>query len=195
MQQFTPTGFQYQTTDAVNSLTGAPNTPVDIPPGAIQNWLLQMDSPATITGGKLGIRFLCDNLLAAPIFPDANAWLLRVLSVEPADVIAIGLSTGEPGVVDVPIGGAAAFAAAGINIDPGGPVTVRPEASFPTDLQMTVCETDTLGQCLTPATSVLDITVFARNQIRTFSVFVNSMGSEISFDPGFIRLFLRFTQG
>ena len=192
--EFTPVRFDYQITDASNLLTGTPNTPVNIPPGSVQNFLLQLDPPSVITGGRLGIRFLCDNLAAAPTFPDANAWILRALTTEPADVIAVGVSTGEPGVVDVPLSGGAAFAAAGVNIGADVTVVVSPSLTFDAGLTLTVCETDVAGACLAPPLPSLSIVPFARNQLRTFSVFVNGDGQDQGFDPGFRRVFLNFTQ-
>ncbi len=176
-------------------MVGSPNSTVDITPGAVQNWLLQMNSPSIITSGRVGVRFVCDNIVAAPVFPDANGWLLRVLFFEPADVIAVGLSTGVPGIVDVPLSGSAAFAVAGVNIGPDSQILVRPEVSGTAGLTLAVCETDSGGICLAPPTATLNIPSFVQNQVRTFSVFATSGGRAIAFDPGFTRVFLRFLQG
>ncbi|MFK8051260.1 MAG: hypothetical protein AB8B81_22745, partial [Halioglobus sp.] len=44
-------------------------------------------------------------------------------------------------------------------------------------------------------TPTLNISNFARDELRTFSVFISSGSQEIAFDPGFSRLFLTFRQG
>jgi hypothetical protein len=191
----TPNGFAYQTTNAQNQLVGTGNTPVDIPPGATQNFVLNLTRADLITSGRIGLQFVCDNLAPAPLFPEANAWVLRVLSPAPADIIAIGATTGTPGVVELPLGGNAAFAAAGINIGEDAAITVRPAASVPAGLSLTVCETNAQSQCLSPAAASVTVPLFEFGDVRTFSVFVTSTGSEIPFDPGFRRIALNFEQG
>jgi hypothetical protein len=192
----TPNGFIYQTTNAQNQLVGTPNTPVDIPAGATQNFLLNLTRADLITSGRIGLQFVCDNLAPAPLFPEANAWVLRVLTPAPADIIAIGATAGTiPGVVDVPLNGNAAFAAAGINIGEDAAITVRPSASVPAGLSLTVCETNAQSQCLSPAAPSITVPLFEEGDVRTFSVFVASTGAVVPFDPGFRRIALNFEQG
>lgn len=195
LSDVTPNGFIFQTTGADNTLTGAPDTPFDIPPGGVQNMILNLTRDLVIASGRQGFRFVCDNLAAAPIYPEVNTWILRVLAPDPADVVAIGATITTPGVVELPLGGASAFSAAGVNIGPDAAVTVRPSASFAGGVGLTVCETDAQGQCLAPAAASLVIPVFEELEIRTFSVFVSSTGAPIDFDPGFKRLRLDFLQG
>lgn len=195
LSNVTPNGFAFITTDAQNQQVGTPNTAVDIPPMGVQNWLLNLTRGELITSGRIGIRFVCDNLAPAPIYEAANTWILRVLSPEPADIIAIGATAGAiPGVVDLPVGGQAAFATAGVNIGVDAPIVVRPAATFASSDTLSVCQTNAEAQCLAAPTPSLTIPTFAEAEVRTFSVFVGSSGTPIAFNPGVNRLALNFTQ-
>lgn len=192
----TPNGYAYQTTAPDNTFIGTPNTPVNIPPGGTQNFIVQFQRGETITSGVVGLRFTCDNLADAPFYPDANGWILRYLFPEPADVIAIGVTLPGPpaGVVDVS-SGPSVFVAAGVNIGTAQTIVAVPRATMPGGVDLLVCETDDSGACLATASPSVTITPFDTATVRFFTVFVNPLGSPIPFDPGGTRLFLEFRQG
>jgi len=199
LSDITPNGFVYVRANAENVQVGEINTPIDIPPGAVQNWVLNISRGVAISSGRVGIRFVCDNLAPAPIYPAANTWVLRVLNPAPADIIAIGATNGAiPGVVDLPVGGLAAFATAGINIGPTSSIVVTPQSTFGSSVSLTVCQTNASAECLSPPTPSLTIPAYleaaSQADVRTFSVFVQSNGQPIAFNPGLNRLILNFTQ-
>ncbi len=192
----TPMGFNYQTTSPDNALVGTPNTPVSIPPGGVQNFVLQVQRTEMVDAGVLGFRFTCDNLADAPFYPEANGWILRRTYPRPADVIAIGatLPGPPPGVVDV-TAGTSVFAVAGVNIGESATVFAVPRATRPGGVALSVCETDDQGVCLSPPAASATVATFAEVELHFFSVFVDPLGPPIPFDPARTRLFLEFRQG
>ena len=71
-----PASFSYQTTNpATNAITGSPNTPVDIPAGSVQSFVLALTPTAPIAPTDVRLSFDCANTLAAPINSGLNTWL------------------------------------------------------------------------------------------------------------------------
>ncbi|WP_421792413.1 hypothetical protein [Hyphobacterium sp.] len=214
----TTTRIGFQTTDPnTNALTGTANTPVSIPAGSSQSFLL-VTTPfeeffvGAVPFQPLQVEYLfdCANTLPAPILPGINTLQLSASSTPTADVIAIAATASNDGRVST--GGPnsnAAFAAAGLNIGTSESITVRPravlnwtgvgyanglDAPFNDDaLRVLICETTGQqgGQCLAPATADIAIT-FDPNVPRTFSLFVRGQGQVVTDDPARNRIFVDF---
>jgi hypothetical protein len=70
--------FLYQTTDQhTNQITGTPNTPVNIPPGGSQTFLIALTPITTMFPPVIiAFRFTCTNTSAADVIPFVNTlWM------------------------------------------------------------------------------------------------------------------------
>jgi hypothetical protein len=190
-----PVTFVYQTTDpTTNAVTGTPNTPVNIAAGASQSFVIAVTPTATITPTALSFNFLCNNASPAPINVGLNTLLFSASTSPTPDVVALGATSSNDGIVHVPgAAGIGAFAVATVNLGSGDTITAGTNTGSATlPLAITICQTDpTSGQCLQPpATSVS--TSIASNATPTFAIFAAASGA-ISFDPANSRLFVTFT--
>lgn len=192
---FLPAGTSYQTTDILNQLTGAPNTPVDVPAGGQQGFLLTIPTPSANTGGY-SPEFQCNEGSSTLTF--ALGGTFSISSTPLPDVIAISATATNDGVARAPsIGGTAFMAVAGVNIGAAGTVTVTPHANTYLSVPaiFTVCETNAAtGACLAaPAVSLTSR--FAAGQVRTYTLFAQAPGnSGIPFWPDAQRAHLTFVQ-
>jgi len=127
--------------------------------------------------------------------------LLTALPQRPADMISVGVTASNDGIIRVPLGGAAPLATATVNIGTNQTITAvptdtpfgQPARNLP--LVLFVCETNPSdGQCFATPSPTVDFTA-APNLTKTFTVFVNSNGTTVPFDPGNSRVFLYFRQG
>jgi hypothetical protein len=91
---------------------------------------------------------------------------------------------------------------AAINIGAAGTVTFvpvdTPYGQLPRKLplSLTICQTDSNGQCINPATPGPSSTVtVANNQTVTFSIFATGQGIVIPYDPANNRVFILGSQG
>jgi hypothetical protein len=191
-----PTTFLYQTTNpATNGLTGSPNTPVDIPPGASQSFFIALTPSAAITPTDVRLDFACINASAAPVVIGLDTLLLSASSTPTPDVIALGATLKNDGIVHVTNGSppSGVFAVATDNLGSGDTITVRTNTGSATlPVTVTVCQTNpSTGVCLqTPSASV--VTGINTNGTPTFGFFVSASGS-VAFDPANNRIFVTFT--
>ena len=88
----------YQTADPNNQLTGTPNTPVSIPPGQTQNFVIALTPTAPF--GPSYVAFTMSGSNALPIAPvtGLNTLLVSALTVPGPDIIALA-STITPGLI------------------------------------------------------------------------------------------------
>ncbi|VAV91235.1 hypothetical protein MNBD_ALPHA06-130 [hydrothermal vent metagenome] len=188
-----PITLAYQTTTATNQLTGTVNTPVNIPAGVVQNFLLELTGTDVIAGRDLGFDFVCDQI-SAPLFSGVNTVRLTISDTPLPDLIPIAVSLSADGIMRIEnAGGASAYGAAVINIGAAGNVQVRADGGeYVWPMQMLVCETDPDGNCLQTAIAMLEVN-FASGQSRTFSVFASASARlGVPFMPELARSFLRF---
>ena len=191
-----PSGLtlSYQTTDpATNALTGTPNAPATIP-GAdgVQSFLITLQGTTAFSVAALPLDFDCLGAAPAAVIPGVDTIDLTLSSNPIADIIALAATPTHNGIVEVPAGGAAAFAVASTNVGAAAPITVTADtgtASLP--LQLTLCQSSpATGQCLaTPSASVS--LNDAAGAALTFSVFLQASGA-IALDPAAARIFVRF---
>jgi hypothetical protein len=187
-----PATLTYQTTDANNQLTGTPNTPVDIPPGAFRTFVIGVTP--TQAFGPTNIRFTMSgtNASPAPFTTAVNTLLLSATSAPGPDVIALAATHPNPGlIVDLPLlNPVAAFSVAAANVGAAAQIRVSASAgSMPVNVD--VCQTGPTGACVDPAASSVTVSMGAGGT-STFSFFV-SAGGFVPFDPGKNRVFAIFT--
>lgn len=186
--------FLYQTTDsATNALTGTPDTPVTIPAGAPQAFLIAFDPTAPFAPTDIQLSFDCANTSPALVVSGLNTLLLSASSTPVPDIVALSATPTGNGIVDLPgTLGSNAFAVATVNVGAVGDITATADtgtATFPVNLL--ICETNpATGECLsalaTSATSTIN-----PGATPTFTVFVDGRGS-IPFVPATNRIFVRF---
>ncbi len=194
-----PTGlgaFTYHTTNSSNALIGTPNTPANIAPGAIQNFVFGFAPTGEIAAGtSLSMRFLCDNVTPAAEIVGVNNFIIGVSSTPIPDPIALVSTISNDGVVRIPgPAGTQLFAIGTSNVGATGTITVAADTggvSLP--LTLMVCETTGGPVCLAPPTSSVTVT-YGAGENRSFAFFATASGS-IPFVPQTNRVFPRLTQG
>ncbi len=186
-----PATFTYQTTNPSNQLVGTPNTPVDVPPGATQNFVVGI-IPTSLLNTEIPLVLKCSNAPSATNYKGVNTFILSAATSTPPDLIAIGATPSNDGVVRLATNTATGlFATAAVNIGSGSTITASADdggRGLPLNLQ--VCETDSAGTWLACGNN-LTRTV-GTNQTVYYTVLVTGQGQPIAFDPANSRLFLRF---
>jgi YVTN family beta-propeller protein len=189
-----PATFTYQTTDpATNGLTGTANTPMNIPQGGAQSFLLAFTPSAAFGPTDVAFSFFCSNAVAAASYSGVNTLLLSASATPVPDVVAIALTATNDGILHVPgSNGSGALAVAIANVGSGDALTVQADtggASLP--LMLTLCQTNpATAACLATPSSMVPTTVNG-NGTATYSVFAKATGT-VPFMPAANRIFIRF---
>jgi polyhydroxybutyrate depolymerase len=191
-----PADFAFRTTDpSTNQATGAPNTPVDIPPGQSRTFVIAVTPRAAFAATDLAFSYAGANTLPAPTLPGINTLLLSASNTPVPDVVALAATLGNNGIVDVPGGGIGVFSVATVNLGVGG--TIRASAdtgSAAIPATVTLCQTNpATGACISPIQSTVEAQINT-GETPTFGVFVRTDGI-VAFDPGVNRVYVRFRDG
>lgn len=195
-----PFAFVYQTVDALGQLTGTPNTPVTIPPGGLQDFVLGVLPVGQAAAVPLVFVFDGTNTLPAPTVRGGNTLLLSATDDQPPDLIAIVATCASDDtqgqVFNLPelttFWPTAAFAVAALNIGAAGQITALPTTGdLDLPVALSICQTDSqTGQCLQlPPTTSVSLQM-EKGATATFAVFVQNRG-QIGFDPA-RRVFVEF---
>ena len=189
-----PADFLYQTTDpATNALTGTPDTPVSIPAGASQAFLIAFTPTAAFAPTDVQLNFDCANTNPALSVSGLNTLLLSASSSPVSDIVPLAATPTADGIVNLPgAQGANAFAVATVNVGALGDITATADTGTAVlPVSLFICETNpATGACLSDPDTSTTSTIDA-GATPTFSVFVNGNGS-IPFDPATNRIFVRF---
>jgi len=189
-----PATFSYQTTDpATNAVTGTPNTPVDIPPGQSQTYVIAITPTAPFPPTDVALVFTGSNTSPATLLIGVDSLLLSASSGPVADLIALGATPSHDGIVNVPgATGAAAFAVASVNVGAVASIIVSADTGgTPVPVSLALCQTNPAnGQCLSPPQPATALQINA-GATPTFSIFATGTGT-IPFDPALNRIFVRF---
>jgi hypothetical protein len=121
--QYVPvSSFQYQTTNpATNALTGTVNTPVNIPAGQFQTYVIALTPSAPFPPIDLQFSFSCANANAAPIFLGIDTLQYSSSSTAVPDVVALAATARNDGILHIAgIFGSSAFAVATVNVGAAG---------------------------------------------------------------------------
>jgi subtilase family serine protease len=189
-----PANFLYQTTNATtNALTGTANTPVDIAGNnGAQSFLIALTPTAAFDPTPLAFTFGCAGLAAAPSETGLNT-LLMSASVSPVpDIVALGATTSNDGILHIPAG-SAAFAVATVNLGASSTITATANTGSATlPLSIDLCQTNpSSGQCLSPPAGGVTLTI-AADATPTFAIFGTASGA-IPFNPASSRIFVEFS--
>ena len=189
-----PSSFTFQTTDpATNAVTGIPNTPVDIPGGGIQSFVIGITPTASFVPTTVEFNFAGTNTNPVTPIPGLNTLLLSASDTPVPDIVALVATINNDGIVNIPgATGTGVFSVATVNIGAGSMITASADtgaAGLP--LNISICETNpATGSCLsTPSSSVT--TQIDANETPTFGIFVEGTG-DVPFDPATNRIFVRF---
>jgi len=190
------TGFLYQRTDpSTNVPIGQPNVPVDIPVGFAINFILVLTPTTLFDATAIEFAFDCANTLPVDVLPGVNTLLLASTSTPGPDIVALGATLSNDGIVNIQgQAGTGVFAVASVNVGASATITATADtggASLP--VAITLCQTNpSTGHCINPLSPGLSATVqINRNDTPTFSVFIQSNG-DVPFLPGVNRVFVRF---
>ncbi len=184
--------FSYQTMNAAGAPIGSPDTPVDIPAGALQTFVLAFTPTAPFDSTDVSLNFTCD-AVPAPIITGVNTLLLSASATPVPDIIALAATASGDGIVRVPGAGAsAAFAVATANTGSGGLITASADTgSTSLPLALFLCETQPgTGACQAPPAASVTTNI-AAGATPGFAVFVVATG-DVPFDPAGKRVFVRF---
>jgi uncharacterized membrane protein len=189
-----PATFAYQTTDsATNALTGMPNTPASIPAGGAQSFVFAVTANAAMPPTQITLGFECGYAAPAPVQVGLDTLLLSVSPAPVPDIVALGATISNDGIVHVPgPNGAGAFSVATVNLGAGATITASASLATPgLPLALAICQTNPIsGQCLAPAGPSATALIGA-SQTPTFAVFAAAAGP-VAFDPANNRIFVQF---
>jgi Bacterial Ig-like domain (group 3)/NHL repeat len=184
----------YQTTDpATNALTGTPNAPAMIAGNdGLQTFLVSLQGTDSFSAPGLALDFGCTGAAPAAVVPGVDMVDLVMSSTPIADIIALAATPTNNGVVELPVGGAGAFAVASTNVGASAPITVSVDTGSATlPVALTLCQSKpSTGQCLAPPAATVSLS-YAAGTAPTFSVFLQSSGA-IAFAPAASRIYVRF---
>jgi hypothetical protein len=190
-----PATLDFQTTDPnTNEVTGAPDTPISIPPQGSQSFVFALTPTAPIPPTDIALSFACGGT-AAPTIPGVSTLLLSAspTGTPVPDIVALAASA-TPGIVKLPGPGATGvFVVATVNVGASGMITVSADTgSVSSPVAVSLCQTDPqTSACLAPAASSVTTTVDA-GATPTFGIFVTGNGATIPLDPASNRIFVRF---
>lgn len=210
----TPAQFSYQTTTALNALSGTANTPADIPAGQAQNYLFSVTSAADFTDNTgtppgvpsvndervLFIEAFCANRRSAEYTVGLNSLTFSSAAAAPADIVALAATVGNTGRAEVPTTGnqVGVFSVAVSNVGTSASITVTADTGGRTIAgigSFEICRTDPgTGACTTARAATQTLTL-NQNDTATFGVFVRGNGTAITNDPARNRAFVRFREG
>ena len=189
-----PATFSFQTTNPLtNQVTGSPNTPLDIPPGAAQSFVFAMTPTAPIASTDVQFSFDCADTDPVPINVGLNTFLLSASATPVPDIVALAVTLSNDGIVNVPgTNGAGAFAVATVNLGVMGTITSSADTGSATlPVNVSLCQTDpATGQCISAIGPTVTTAINA-NATPTFGIFIQGNGN-VPFDPAVNRIFVRF---
>ena len=189
-----PATFAYQATNpATNQVIGTPNTPVDIPGGGFQTFVVGFTPTAPLPSTDIKLTFTCTNTAPASVVVGLTTLLLSASSAPIPDIVALAATLNHDGIVNIPGGtGTGVFAVATVNVGASGAISASADTggtSLPVNILL--CQTNpSTGLCLTAPTSSVTTQINA-NATPTFGVFVAGTAT-VPFDPAKNRIFVRF---
>jgi len=184
--------FSFQTTDpATNEVTGTPDTPVDIPAGGSQSFVVSLAPNSDFAAATVEFDFTCSTGTAISA-PGINTLLLSGNTTPTSDVVAVAATLTNDGIAVIPRDGAfGLMALATTNVGVDATITAQPVDLAGVDGFLLICETDqATADCIEEPTGSTT-GLLAQDGTRTYSVFVNS-NSRIFLDPTNARTAVEF---
>ncbi len=189
-----PHGFTYQTTNAQNQLIGTPNTPAPLAAGGTQNFVFGITPVQAFGATEFPIVFSCADAVRAPSTNGVNTFILSASSVPGPDLVAIGATPSNDGIVAIAGNtGTGVLAMAAVNIAAGGAITATADdGGRGLPIALTICQSNpATAACTNPVTpGASAVATVDTNQTVTYTVFVRGTGA-VPFDPANNRLFIR----
>lgn len=189
-----PADFAYQTTNpATNTVTGTLNVPVNIPAGGSQSYVFAVDPSGPFSPTEVVINTICANAPMAPSVIGLNTLLMSASAAPVPDIVALGATVSNDGIVNVPsVGGSGAFAVATVNVGIAAAITASVDTGAATlPVEVNLCQTNPgTGQCTSAIGPTVTTTIVA-NATPTFAIFVKA-NAAVAFDPAHSRIFVRF---
>ena len=164
------------------------------PPNKAQSFVIAFSSATTFNPTNVSLGFSCTNAGDAAITPGVNTLLLSVSTVATSDVVALGATTTNDGILHIAgTTSSNAFAVATVDVGAGTAITATANSGSATlPLTLSICQTDPVtAACLSPAASSVNVAI-AGNATPTFSIFAGASGA-IPFLPGVNRIFVQFS--
>ena len=192
-----PAAFQYRTTDpTTNQVTGTLNTPVDIPAGGLQTYVVGVSPTGPFGPTDVAFNFGGSNTAPVGTLTGINTLLLSASATPVPDIVALAATLNNDGIVNIPgPRGTGIFAVATVNMGASSSITATADTGTSTPpVTIALCQTNpTTGGCLgSPADTVT--TQINANATPTFGLFVTGAGL-VPFDPASSRIFVRFKDG
>jgi hypothetical protein len=186
--------LSFQATDpATNVPVGLPNSPVTIPAGGSQTFVVSVMPTAPFTSTEFAVYFGCANTQTARSRKGLNTVLLSASLTPIPDIVALAATTTNDGIVNIPgTNGTGAFAVATVNVGASGSITASADTGGLTlPVNISLCQTDpATGQCISAIGPSVTTQINA-NATPTFGIFVQGNGN-VPFDPAANRIFVRF---
>jgi hypothetical protein len=186
--------FNYQTTDPqTNALTGSLNTPIDIPPGLSQTYVIALTPAAPFAPGDLAFSFAGANTNPVGTLTGINTLLLSASANPVPDIVALAATAHNDGIVDIPgATGTGVFAVATVNVGTGSMITASADTGGGAPpVGILLCQTNpATGQCMSPLQASVPVQINA-GATPTFGIFVTG-AAVVPFDPANNRIFVRF---
>lgn len=197
-QTAVPGDFFFQPTDpATNAPIGLRNAPVNIAAGASQTFVFGFTPTAELDSIAVGLGFVCGEVNTAPSFVGLNTLQLAASSTSVPDVVALGATLLNDGIVHIPgATGIGFFSVATVNVGADSLINVTADtgdAILPASVSL--CQTDpATAACINPTVPTNGAVTLNinSNETPTFAVFVQG-ADDIALDPAASRVFVRFT--
>jgi hypothetical protein len=190
-----PGSMVYQTTNSTtNALTGTANTPVNIPAGGSQSFVLGFTPTLSFAPLQLGLTYACANAGAAPAVSGLNTVGLSTSTTSVADIIALGATSTNDQILHISGStGSGAFAVATFNLGAASMIMATANTgSSNTPLILNLCQTDPFsGHCISPIGAAVTVQI-NNGGTPTFAVFVTAL-NQIILDPTHNRIFVNFS--
>lgn len=188
--------FTWQTTNALNQLTGSPETGANIDAGATQNYVFGAIPNMEMHSQEISVVFMCDNDNPVPSTSGLNRFTLTALNEDTPDMVSVGATQNNDGIVTVPDpgGNAGFFSAATYNNGASGNVVAKVnDGGNMLSARYYVCQTDPstgvcLGNLTQDETGPLGMNQF---ETATWAVFIYA-DDLIQFVPEQARVYLEF---
>lgn len=191
-------GFSFQ---ATSPLSAALNTPVNIPAGGVQNFIISVTPTFAFLPTQFPFTFEGTNTTAARQINGLNTLLFSASDTPVADIVALASTTSGDGIIHIPgKTGAWVFAVATVNVGIGSPITATANTGIVTlPVTLTMCQTNPMtGACTnplvpTPANTGVPLTIGA-GETPTFVIFVTGTDT-VALDAAVNRIFVEFHEG
>jgi hypothetical protein len=179
---------------SAHALIGTIDTPVDIPAGASQSFVIAATPTAPFPSTFVELGFACANANAAPIEFGLDTLLYSASTTAVSDIVALAATVMNDGILHIAATvSSGAFAVATVNVGAAGPITATANTGGMTlPLSISLCQTDPVsGQCTSSVGSSVSTTINA-NATPTFAIFATANGT-VPFAPQTNRIFVLFT--